>query len=350
MLKYNQLPEISSLFYIMMANIYQDLQNYEFTEQDHTDKFLGNTPLLWGIASAAVEAVNLLLDRKLGLDDINVKDQYFNQATPLILTIAKGWHHKCAEGHHNSTLPMSAVAIKLLSLNAEVNAKDKHGRTALHYALIRRDIEAINALTKHGADWNIRDNHGNLPQALCFLEVKEVNQILSEATGGSQNHTYTLGEQFYELEEFCSKAQKLYPEQLPDLLIKYKLNCSIAEAIKPLKKHAESLSKISTSIAQEKSAAIHQLCRNIERLSRDDISRGLSQRIQKEIDQGLQNPALIKERDLLRRAGLLILNTLASLFGVTLIKGWATGSFFFTHQTKTEQLIKEAQSTFVSMP
>jgi hypothetical protein len=338
------------IFDLVLQNRYQELQDYQLIAEDQSDKFTGNTPLLWGIANASIEAVIVLLDRKIRFGDINVKDEYYNEATPLILTIAKGWHHKRTHtSDKESTTPMSVVALKLLSLNADVNATDKHGRTALHYAFIRRDIESIDALSQHGANWNIQDNSGNLPQALCFLDIQKTNEILVEATGGTQNYTYTLCDRFMDIESFCSTIDRSYPEKHTDLASMHKLNCSISKAINPLKKHAEFLSKIRTSVAKEKSETLLLMCSNIIQLSRQQTGPELIRFIQHELDQALQNPKLIKERDLLRRAGLVILNELAHLFNMILPKAWTSKSNFFVHQTKTEQLLKEAQSALVSI-
>lgn len=48
----------------------------------------------------------------------------------------------------------------LLSLGANINAKDKDGWTALHYAVYRGDSDAVRTLLAHGANPSIRANDG----------------------------------------------------------------------------------------------------------------------------------------------------------------------------------------------
>ena len=51
----------------------------------------------------------------------------------------------------------------LLKEGADVNARDKYGRTALYVAAWRGHVEIVKMLLKEGADVNAADNDGNTP-------------------------------------------------------------------------------------------------------------------------------------------------------------------------------------------
>jgi len=56
----------------------------------------------------------------------------------------------------------------LLESGANINAKDKNGQTALHYASAANNHETFNFLLKRGADFEAKDNDGKT--ALHFAE------------------------------------------------------------------------------------------------------------------------------------------------------------------------------------
>lgn len=55
------------------------------------------------------------------------------------------------------------VAEAVLARGADVNAKDKRGWTALHFAAQDYRLEIAGLLLEHGADPNAKDEHGNGP-------------------------------------------------------------------------------------------------------------------------------------------------------------------------------------------
>lgn len=106
--------------------------------------------------------------------------------TPLIFSIQKGWSHKPVgerDTWFHRSLPQEEIAKRLLQLGADVHAKDYFGRTALHYAYLHRDIEAIQALLHYSADQTIEDMHGNTPSYMSHYFLSEAEHILENAVG-----------------------------------------------------------------------------------------------------------------------------------------------------------------------
>ena len=56
----------------------------------------------------------------------------------------------------------------LLEKGADIEAKDKNGKTPLHYAMSANSKEAIEELNKRGANPDAKDEYGNLP--LYYLD------------------------------------------------------------------------------------------------------------------------------------------------------------------------------------
>ena len=67
--------------------------------------------------------------------------------------------------------------IKLLTKVApqNINKKDKHGRTALHYAALLRSPDVVKHLIRKGSDWKIMDENGNT--ALKFVLKQPIDYI-----------------------------------------------------------------------------------------------------------------------------------------------------------------------------
>lgn len=56
----------------------------------------------------------------------------------------------------------------LIAKGADVHSRDKHGQTALHYAVLNYETEIIELLIDNGADVNAKDKLGNTPLHLMF--------------------------------------------------------------------------------------------------------------------------------------------------------------------------------------
>ncbi|CAI2358388.1 Hypothetical protein MVR_LOCUS93 [uncultured virus] len=62
----------------------------------------------------------------------------------------------------NINLEQSQLAIKdLITSKYPIDMPDRHGKTAIHYAVVHSKIELVNQLIDYGANINIQDNQGN---------------------------------------------------------------------------------------------------------------------------------------------------------------------------------------------
>ena len=62
-----------------------------------------------------------------------------------------------------------------------INARDLHGRQALHYACQATAVTLVEVLTSHGAEVNALDNYGHAPEALIGRPCHELVQVLRSA-------------------------------------------------------------------------------------------------------------------------------------------------------------------------
>lgn len=169
-----------------------DWSNRELTCREIESGIMNKSVLMDGIANSSNDAVLILLDATPFINNyLDLIDYYGNN--PLILSASKGWNY--VGKNRDNKAPHSAVIKKLVEKGANINAVDKYGRTALHYACFHRDIEAIQYLIEHGAIYNFKDNNGLSPLDCLFFDFNTVKQILDKATGGemdNQDPTYFL--------------------------------------------------------------------------------------------------------------------------------------------------------------
>ena len=116
-------------------------------------------------------------------------------------------------------------AMKLcVEKGADVNKSDKHGKTALHYALENMMTkEAVKYLIEHGADVNKKDADGfsplmTLAQSFIFYEKSalEVADMLLEA-GADESATNNGGENAAAIIQKQLDDRKKWAEQHPDI-------------------------------------------------------------------------------------------------------------------------------------
>ena len=119
---------------------------------------------MWSIANANIPSAIIFLDalyehdKKLCKDLINTVSGTTH--TALTLALAKGWYHREED---NPTYPMHSAIQKLITYGAEINHRQKeNGNTALNYAYLHKDEEAIQYLIKNGTDITIKNEKGEL--------------------------------------------------------------------------------------------------------------------------------------------------------------------------------------------
>lgn len=84
------------------------------------------------------------------------------------------------------------IIVKLLGRNADVNSRDKAGRTALHYACSQNHVQAAQTLLSHGAKIGAADDKGNTPlHVAAGGYVKVLDQPKTEKVGNATQTTYT---------------------------------------------------------------------------------------------------------------------------------------------------------------
>jgi len=77
-------------------------------------------------------------------------------------------------------LEMNDDAVQAICKVANVNVQDKHGRTALHYAIQDHQIHYVDMLLGQMVDVSIRDKEGHTALGLaCSLQCSEENSLLS---------------------------------------------------------------------------------------------------------------------------------------------------------------------------
>ncbi len=335
----------------------------------------GNTLLLWSVANSSVNFALKLLDKPFAEEFINTKATFYEN-TPLILSISKGWSHVPTQTQNSQS--QSFIAKKLLEKGADVNESDKHGRTALHYACLHRNIEAINSLVKKGGDLKSLDNNGIKAIDYCYFDENKASRILSLATGGPRNYTFSLNSVFFQnnnifLQDLAKSLDN--PEFSLNHLqsenkIYQELNLKVEDALEPLITHASNLySKCpSDNLFENFESCQKQFISNNKSLhvglasfkTSSDITIKLEailklisniraaamsnkvQEVEGLINNAVDDPVLTSERDLITRVCMKIINFLSLLpfFGLPIvINKLFTGQTFFSHKTTTEKLI-----------
>ena len=102
----------------------------------------------------------LIFERKA---NVNLPKYVVHGLTPLSWILA-----------HNIDGKHEAAAV-LLQCGADINARDKWGRTAIYRAIGLKDKEGVDLLIQHGADLSIGDDDGVLPIEMAQASVKYWN-------------------------------------------------------------------------------------------------------------------------------------------------------------------------------
>lgn len=124
------------------------------------DKKFGCTPLHYAVDRASFWMCKLLIEAGA---DVNSKDDH--GLTPLHYTT----HNRLDSLHDEekfSYFPcggLSEICLLLLQAGAHVNHKDYTGKTSLHYAALYNTCTVAKLLIEFGADFNDKDNEGLTP-------------------------------------------------------------------------------------------------------------------------------------------------------------------------------------------
>lgn len=150
-----------------------------------------NTPLLLALAWNRINAALQLLNADIHRVAINLKDQWpSSQSTALIMAAKIN----------------SRRAIKeLINKGAEINEQDYRDFTALHYACLYRNAEAIETLLEHGADPEKIDVFGKTPLDYYLMKID-----LADVS-------YAYGHNGYNLNDFPDMDEHYYGTQRPCL-------------------------------------------------------------------------------------------------------------------------------------
>jgi hypothetical protein len=218
----------------VLSNNYELLDDlFPTPDELIADQNTGNTLLLQGIANSQGEFVIKLLDAH-DTRHVNKKSSV-HENTPLILSVSKGWSH--VEPTGRSKTLQSQIAMKLLSKGALVNDVDAHGRTALHYACLHRNIDAISYLIKYKASLNIQDKNGQTPLDFLFYGRDMASNILTQATGGNEGFTFTLKHGAFSPQNDIALIDALELRNLREnIFLQSKFNEKIKNALTPIYK------------------------------------------------------------------------------------------------------------------
>ncbi|KFP21368.1 NOTC2 protein, partial [Chauna torquata] len=112
---------------------------------------MGRTPLHAAVAADAQGVFQILIRNRVTDLDARMNDG----TTPLILA---------------ARLAVEGMVAELINCQADVNAVDDHGKSALHWAAAVNNVEATLVLLKNGANRDMQDNKEETP---LFLAARE---------------------------------------------------------------------------------------------------------------------------------------------------------------------------------
>lgn len=177
------------------------------------DEYLAsNTTLIWFIANSCISETREFLDvlKEYYQDTpemlINVlKLQDDRGKTALILAILKGWGHQDDNGGDADRPKMQIAVMALVEYGAEFDSADEHcmtkfinmkdmlGNTALHYAVLHRNIDAVTYLLNNGADPTLINNDGLTPAQMLLFDYNIAYAFINNAANPNtmlDGHTF----------------------------------------------------------------------------------------------------------------------------------------------------------------
>lgn len=185
--------------HVELDSLFKDrsLGDYFVSERSDLAGDSKNTQLLSLTANFYIDYALELCNRAIetGVDiGVNVHDNFrvvgttvILKNTPLILACKKGWHqHNVALTQSNAI--MGILIQFLVKAGADVNAQDGLGNTALHIAVMKREIVTIKYLMEHGAKVDIQNDSGYTPLDMLSVSYDRINDFLYFETGGDVYH------------------------------------------------------------------------------------------------------------------------------------------------------------------
>jgi hypothetical protein len=195
---------LTPLHHAVLKGIYKNVvlllgqENIDINSID--DK--GNTALHY--AAGAGYSHNSIIELLLMQPKIEIKTN-FNEETLL---------HCVAKGYQDNFFAVEDV----LPLTKDINARDKHGLTALHYAAISKKAVVAKLLVKNGADLKIQildkiENGANL-----LLQILDIDEIFEGYKAGDTAEDLLVQNGLYDKENKCFKELPFlytYPYHIP---------------------------------------------------------------------------------------------------------------------------------------
>jgi len=111
----------------------------------------GRTPLHAAVAADAQGVFQILLRHRA----TNLDAKTYDGTTPLILA---------------ARLAIEGIVEELIQSDADINASDENGKSALHWAASVNNVDAVNTLLAHGANRDAQDHKDETP---LFLSTRE---------------------------------------------------------------------------------------------------------------------------------------------------------------------------------
>lgn len=149
---------------------------------DTTDPTLGRggSPLMWAVRTGDMEMFDILLEA--GADPFKETTE---GVTTLMIASGTGWGRDDDAKVPVTLTESLAMTERLIDMGIDVNAQDKDGRTALHGALPKGDLDSVRALVAAGADLCLADNDGKIPLQAALTEdyiEAPVEELIGELT------------------------------------------------------------------------------------------------------------------------------------------------------------------------